>query len=50
MREGGQTIPLSDSGSGTQSMAVFALYAYLAELQSKKYLLGLEEPEQNLHP
>jgi len=50
VREGGQTIPLSDSGSGTQSMAVFALYAYLAELQSKKYLLGLEEPEQNLHP
>lgn len=50
IREGGQLIPLGDSGSGTQSMAVFALYAYLAKLQEKSYLLGLEEPEQNLHP
>ncbi|GAA1904593.1 ATP-dependent nuclease [Lapillicoccus jejuensis] len=50
VKEGGQSIPLSDSGSGTQSMAVFALYAYLAELESTTYLLGLEEPEQNLHP
>lgn len=50
VREGGQLIPLSDSGSGTQSMAIFALYAYLAKLQERSYLLGLEEPEQNLHP
>lgn len=50
VREGGQSIPLADSGSGTQSMAVFALYAYLAKLEEKSYLLGLEEPEQNLHP
>ncbi|MBO1031393.1 AAA family ATPase [Tessaracoccus sp. SD287] len=48
--EGGQPIPLSDSGSGTQSMAVFGLYAYLAELRSVTYMLGFEEPEQNLHP
>lgn len=50
VNEGGQSIPLADSGSGTQSMAVFALYAYLAELEGKTYMLGLEEPEQNLHP
>lgn len=50
VKEGGQLIPLSDSGSGTQSMAVFALYAYLAELENTNYLLGFEEPEQNLHP
>lgn len=50
VKEGGQLIPLSDSGSGTQSMAVFALYAYLAELENTNYILGLEEPEQNLHP
>lgn len=31
-------------------MAIFALYAYLAELQSKTFVLGMEEPEQNLHP
>lgn len=50
VREGGQEIALSDSGSGTQSMAAFALYAHLAEIQTKTYLLGFEEPEQNLHP
>lgn len=50
VNEGGQAIPLADSGSGTQSMAIFALYAYLAELQSKTFVLGMEEPEQNLHP
>lgn len=50
VKEGGQLIPLSDSGSGTQSMAVFALYAYLAELEKTNYVLALEEPEQNLHP
>lgn len=50
VKEGGQLIQLADSGSGTQSMAVFALYAYLAELENTNYVLGLEEPEQNLHP
>lgn len=50
VNEGGQSVPLADSGSGTQSMAIFALYAYLAELQSKSFVLGMEEPEQNLHP
>ena len=50
VNEGGQSFPLADSGSGTQSMAIFALYAYLAELQSKTFVLGVEEPEQNLHP
>lgn len=50
VKEGGQLIPLSNSGSGTQSMAVFALYAYLAELENTNYILGFEEPEQNLHP
>ena len=50
VKEAGQTIALSESGSGTQSMAVFALYAYLAELESKTFILGVEEPEQNLHP
>ena len=48
--EGGQPIPLSDSGSGTQSMAVFALYSSLAQLRGVTFILGFEEPEQNLHP
>ncbi|MFB4353767.1 AAA family ATPase [Microbacterium sp. LS_15] len=50
VREGGQQISLAEAGSGTQSMAVFALYSYLAQLEGKNYILGLEEPEQNLHP
>jgi len=50
VKEGGQAIRLEDSGSGTQSMAIFALYAYLAEIQGKVFILGMEEPEQNLHP
>lgn len=50
VREGGQVIQLADAGSGTQSMAVFALYAHLAEIENTNFLLGLEEPEQNLHP
>lgn len=48
--EGGQPFPLSDSGSGTQSMAVFALYSSLAKLRGVTFILGFEEPEQNLHP
>ncbi|WP_142060097.1 ATP-dependent endonuclease [Pseudarthrobacter sp. B4EP4b] len=48
--EGSQSVRLADSGSGTQSMAVFALYSYLAELENSTYILGFEEPEQNLHP
>lgn len=48
--EGNQSVRLADSGSGTQSMAVFALYSYLTELENSTYILGFEEPEQNLHP
>lgn len=50
VREGGQAISLDEAGSGTQSMAVYALYSYLAEVEGRNYILGLEEPEQNLHP
>lgn len=48
--EGVTTVDLADSGSGTQSMTAFALYSYLAELRGSTYVLGFEEPEQNLHP
>lgn len=50
VREGNQTVRLSDAGSGTQSLAVFALYSYLASVENSTYVLGFEEPEQNLHP
>ena len=48
--EGGRPLPLSDCGSGTQSIAVFALLATIARLRQRTFLLGFEEPEQNLHP
>ncbi|MBU1691599.1 MAG: AAA family ATPase [Gammaproteobacteria bacterium] len=48
--EGTTTVDLQDCGSGTQSMTAFALYSYLAELEGNTYILGIEEPEQNLHP
>lgn len=48
--EGATTVDLEDCGSGTQSMTALALYSYLAELESTTYILGIEEPEQNLHP
>lgn len=50
VEEGGQATALAECGSGTQSMAVFALYSFLAQLQGVTYMLGFEEPEQNLHP
>lgn len=48
--EDGTTVDLEDCGSGTQSMTALALYSYLAELKGNTYVLGIEEPEQNLHP
>lgn len=48
--EGETTVDLEDCGSGTQSMTAFGLYSYLAQLEGSTYVLGIEEPEQNLHP
>jgi len=48
--DGGTVVDLEDCGSGTQGLAAFALYSYLAELEGATYILGVEEPEQNLHP
>ncbi|OUE23663.1 hypothetical protein BFL37_13445 [Clavibacter michiganensis] len=50
VKEGNRVVDLEDSGSGTQSMAVFSLYSYLARISQVAYVLGFEEPEQNLHP
>lgn len=50
VEENGKILPLSDTGSGTQSLTVFALYNYLSQINGKDYIIGFEEPEQNLHP
>ncbi|WP_065376947.1 ATP-dependent nuclease [Ensifer adhaerens] len=48
--DGSTSIDISDCGSGTQSLAAIGLYSYLAESLGGTYILGIEEPEQNLHP
>jgi putative ATP-dependent endonuclease of OLD family len=50
VKDGGTTIEIADFGSGTQSLAAIGLYSYLAESLGGTYILGIEEPEQNLHP
>ncbi|RLL85898.1 ATP-dependent endonuclease [Mesotoga sp. BH458_6_3_2_1] len=41
---------VSDCGTGIKSMLVIALYRYLASTEKKNVILGIEEPESNLHP
>lgn len=41
---------ISDCGSGIQSLTVIALYRYLANTIHTNFILGIEEPETNLHP
>ncbi|MGI3125277.1 ATP-dependent nuclease [Nitratireductor sp. PBL-C9] len=48
--DGKTSVDISDCGSGTQSLAAIGLYSYLAEVLNGTYILGIEEPEQNLHP
>lgn len=50
VKDGNTSIDISDCGSGTQSLAAIGLYSYLAESLGGVYILGIEEPEQNLHP
>ncbi|MDH2291565.1 AAA family ATPase [Cobetia sp. 10Alg 146] len=48
--DGNTSVDIVDCGSGTQSLAAIGLYSYLAEALGGTYILGIEEPEQNLHP
>lgn len=50
IEEHGNTYNILDSGSGIQSLTIIALYRYLSQLQHNNIILGLEEPEINLHP
>jgi predicted ATP-dependent endonuclease of OLD family len=45
-----QGFDLYDCGSGIQSMVNIALYRYLASLKHSNFIVGMEEPENNLHP
>ncbi|TDQ53854.1 putative AbiEii toxin of type IV toxin-antitoxin system [Phaeovulum veldkampii DSM 11550] len=50
VKDGSTTVEITDCGSGTQSLAAVGIYSYLAESLGGTYILGIEEPEQNLHP
>lgn len=39
-----------ECGTGVQSLLIIGLYKYLSDLTHKNYLIGIEEPEANLHP
>lgn len=48
--EEGKEFRLEECGSGIQSLIAISIYRYLAELNNVNYVIGIEEPEINLHP
>jgi predicted ATP-dependent endonuclease of OLD family len=48
--EEGKEFNLNECGSGIQSLVAIAIYRYLADLNHSNFIVGLEEPEINLHP
>ncbi len=50
INEAGKCYPVTEYGSGIQSLSVIALYRALANIKNVNVVLGLEEPEINLHP
>lgn len=43
-------MPVSEYGSGVKSLTVIALHRMLAKINNVSIVLGIEEPETNLHP
>ena len=50
LNECGSDYLLKEWGSGTKSLAVIAMYRANALLEEESIVLGIEEPETNLHP
>lgn len=50
IQEGLASHQLYNCGTGIQSITIIALYRLLSSLQHKNIILGIEEPETNLHP
>jgi putative ATP-dependent endonuclease of OLD family len=50
IKEAGVEHNLEDCGTGLQSLTIIAFHRVLARLRHKNMILGLEEPETNLHP
>ena len=45
-----QNFKLEECGSGIQSLVAISIYRYLAKLNHTNFIIGIEEPEINLHP
>lgn len=50
LEELGSNFALREWGSGTKSLAIIAMHRANALITNKNIVLGLEEPEMNLHP
>lgn len=48
--ESGLSHALSECGSGIQSLTIISLYNLLGKERDENIIIGLEEPETNLHP
>lgn len=46
----GDNFLIRDWGSGTKSLAIIAMHRALAQINGSSIILGIEEPEMNLHP
>lgn len=50
LNESGKVYPVFEYGSGIMSLTVISMYRILAEMTGIDIVLGIEEPEMNLHP
>ena len=50
INEEGKEFKLEECGSGVQSLVIMSIHKYLAELENTNFIVGIEEPEINLHP
>lgn len=50
LEENAQSNEISNCGSGVQSAVYFAISLALSVVESKSHLIGIEEPELNMHP
>ncbi|TMP31199.1 ATP-dependent nuclease [Pseudoalteromonas rubra] len=50
IEESGLSHPLVECGSGIQSLTIISLYNLLGKARDENIIIGLEEPETNLHP
>lgn len=48
--ENGKTRSITEYGSGVKSLSVISLHRMLAKMNNVSIILGIEEPETNLHP